>query len=220
MPSTLSPLICENNHLQIVYDQILQETFTILGEEQVDGNTIAEKSRKLTSPIYFENLNRPPHITLFWIQNLNGHLISNQEIPCIQNLTEQLQKVHEASLIPEFNREQVQNCNLLLKDNSHIISDKTSTNYQLTGDVKQNLAEVLVKLAKKNKIKSLLVDIKDLSTIRDSFLELRAVDKVVFVIAPGFSSSQTSIVPFQIVNLHYEMLGEYIVATGDPRFPL
>ena len=201
---------CIGNQFQIVYDQILQEAFTILGEEDYMDNksSVEKKLRNFTSPIYFENLTRPPHITLFWQQNLNGELISCSEIPAVRGLTEQLQKVHDASLVTEIN----ENYRILLSDQSELESEMA--------DSKQNIAKVLLKLVRKHKIKSMLVNIKDTPAIRDAFLELGVVDKIVFIISSEFGPSKTSTIPFKLVNLHHEMLDEFIVVTGDPRFPV
>lgn len=203
---------CSVNQFQIVYDQILQEAFTILGEKDYmdDKSTVEKKLRNFTSPVYFENLTRPPHITLFWQQNLNGELISCSEIPSIRGLTEQLQKVHDASLVTEINGNGDYRI-LLSSDQSEIESEMA--------DSKQKIAKVLLKLVRKHKIKSMLVNIKDTPAIRDAFLELGVVDKIVFIISSEFGPSKTSTIPFKLVNLHHEMLDEFIVVTGDPRFP-
>lgn len=205
-----------------VYDQILQETFTD-SETGKNGRT-SPRSRWLNSPVY-ECLNRPPHITLFWTQSLDGQLLINQKSTAISGLLKKLEEVHEATLLNNIGK------SIEGKDSGkRVLINPTNESqgdiiYTTQAGIKYNgehvhllqeqdglLPQVLRHLVREHRIKTLLLEPDNTDTLT-AYLNSQQVDKVVVVLKPEISSedgasgnSGMKRMPMRLVNTHYEIL--------------
>lgn len=223
------------DNLSPVYDQILQETFT--DSDTGNGRTSPR------SPLY-ESLNRPPHVTLFWSQSLDGHLINyaDASLAAVSGLEKKLVEAHQAVISNNHYNNNCENGNFgkrVLIDphpqseqceghqgGSIIYTTQAGNKYSgehvhLLQEQDGLLPQVLRHLVREHRIKTLLLQ-PDTTDTLTAYLNSQQADKVVVVLVPEMIGGNGCVgmkrMPMRLVNTHYEFLDGLAVITGKPVF--
>lgn len=226
----MSPTITIN--LQPVYDQILQETFT---DSDTNNGRTSPRSRSLHSPVY-ENLNRPPHVTLYWLQGLDGSLIpttktEDNEASALTGLTKKLEEAHQAMITCSDDSPVL--CKRVLinppqPSQADIIYTTSSIKNNQAGQVhvlqEQDglLPQVFRHLVREHHVRTLLLKPNTTEALT-MYVNSQQFDKIVLVLKAEMigeqeDNSKVKRLPFKLVNTHYEFLDGFTIITGEPQY--